>query len=114
MAARRQGSDIRAIARDKRLQDVDQPRVWRKSRGCVAELQRCRRCSRRALPTHNDEVRVGCIDEWHLDFRKAFRHFAFDFLTRFRQPREMIATAFFRSRFKAIGTVGHLVSGYGM
>lgn len=61
-----------------------------------------------------DVARFGFIDEWHLDFGKAFRHFAFEFLAWFRQPREMVATAFFRSWFEAIGTIGHLVSGYGM
>jgi hypothetical protein len=58
--------------------------------------------------------RSGPIAEWHLDFGKAFRRFAFEFLAWFRQPREMIATAFFRSWFKAIGTIGHLVGGYGL
>ena len=51
----------------------------------------------------------GFIDEWHLDFGNAFRHFAFEFLPWFCQPREMIATAFFRARFEAIGSVRHLV-----
>lgn len=50
-------------------------------------------------------ARVGPTHEWHLDFGKAFRYFAFEFLAWFCQPSEMIATAFFRARFEAIGTV---------
>jgi hypothetical protein len=57
---------------------------------------------------------LGRWDEWHLDFGKAFRHFAFEFLAWFCQPREMVATALLRSWFEAIGTIGHLVSGYRM
>ena len=63
---------------------------------------------------NRDRAGFGSIAEWHLDFGKALRHIAFELLAWFRQPREMIATTFFRSWFEAIGTIGHLVSGYGL
>jgi hypothetical protein len=52
-------------------------------------------------------ARVGHIVEWHLDFHNAFRHQAFHFVARPRQPAVVIAPPFLDTGFEAVWSIRH-------
>ena len=51
----------------------------------------------------------GLIDEWHLDFAKAFEHLTFDFVPWPRQAVVPLWPAFRHARLEAVGSVGDAV-----
>ena len=59
-------------------------------------------------------TRVGYVDEWHLDFHKAFCHEEFYLGAWLHQPAIMIASLFLDAGFESIRPIRYLMRGDGI
>ena len=53
----------------------------------------------------------GCIDEWHLNYRKPFCHFVFDYVSWFAKVGVVFRPSLFQPWLETVGTISHSMDG---